>query len=226
MNIDGLSEATLEKFVDRGFIHEFADLFHLDKHKEEILEMEGFGEKSYKNLIDSIDKARNTTLPRMVYGLGIENIGAANAKMLCRYFGYDFKKLQEADAESLGAIEGVGEVIASAFVQYMQDEDNQRKIENLMRELQIEVPAVKEGSQILSGLSFVVTGSLERFASRSDLKELIEEKGGKVTGSVTSKTTCLINNDPASSSSKNKKARELNIPILSEEDFLKQYGIE
>ena len=146
--------------------------------------------------------------------------------MLCRYFGYDFKKLQEADAESLGAIEGVGEVIASAFVQYMQDEDNQRKIENLMRELQIEVPAVKEGSQILSGLSFVVTGSLERFASRSDLKELIEEKGGKVTGSVTSKTTCLINNDPASSSSKNKKARELNIPILSEEDFLKQYGIE
>ena len=226
MNIDGLSEATLEKFVDRGFIHEFADLFHLDKHKEEIMEMEGFGEKSYKNLIDSIDKARNTTLPRMVYGLGIENIGAANAKMLCRYFGYDFKKLQEADAESLGAIEGVGEVIASAFVQYMQDEDNQRKIENLMRELQIEVPAVKEGSQILSGLSFVVTGSLERFASRSDLKELIEEKGGKVTGSVTSKTTCLINNDPASSSSKNKKARELNIPILSEEDFLKQYGIE
>ena len=226
MNIDGLSEATLEKFVDRGFIHEFADLFHLDRHRDEIVEMEGFGEKSYSNLIESIDRARNTTLPRVIYGLGIANIGAANAKMLCRHFGHDFRRLQEADTESLSAIEGVGEVIASAFVQYMQDQDNLHRIENLMRELQIQVPVAEEGSQTLSGLSFVVTGSLEHFASRSDLKELIEQKGGKVTGSVTGKTTCLINNDPASASSKNKKAGELNVPILSEEEFLKKYNIQ
>ena len=122
MNIDGLSEATLEKFVDMGFIHEFADLFHLEQYQEQIVEMEGFGEKSYKNLIESINRARNTTLPRVIYGLGIANIGVANAKMLCRYFDHDLKRMQEADVETLSAIEGVGEVIATAFVNYMQDE--------------------------------------------------------------------------------------------------------
>ena len=226
MNIDGLSEATLEKFIDLGFIQEFADLFHLDRYREQIVEMEGFGEKSYRNLIDSIDRARNTTLPRVIYGLGIANIGAANAKMLCRYFDYDLEKMQQADVETLSAIDGVGEVIATAFVNYMQDADNLRRIEALCRELKIEIPKIEEGSQTLSGLSFVITGSLNFFASRSDLKDLIEQKGGKVTGSVTSKTTCLINNDVASASSKNKKAKDLGIPVLSEEDFMKKYEIQ
>ena len=226
MNIDGLSEATLEKFVDMGFIHEFADLFHLEQYQEQIVEMEGFGEKSYKNLIESINRARNTTLPRVIYGLGIANIGVANAKMLCRYFDHDLKRMQEADVETLSAIEGVGEVIATAFVNYMQDGENLRKIEALIKELTIEVPKIQEGSQTLSGLSFVITGSLNRFASRNELKEAIELKGGKVTGSVTSKTTCLINNDVNSTSSKNKKARELGIPVLSEADFLEQYHME
>ena len=226
MNIDGLSEATLEKFIDLGFIQEFADLFHLDRYREQIVEMEGFGEKSYQNLMDSIDRARNTTLPRVIYGLGIANIGAANAKMLCRYFDYDLEKMRKADAETLSAIDGVGEVIAAAFVNYMQDTDNLRRIEALCGELQIEIPKIEEGSQTLSGLSFVITGSLNSFASRSDLKELIEQKGGKVTGSVTSKTACLINNDVASASSKNKKAKGLGIPILSEEDFMTKYGIQ
>ncbi len=225
MNIDGLSEATLEKFIDRGFIREYADLYHLEKYKDQIVEMEGFGEKSYQNLIDSIDASRKTTLPRVIYGLGIANIGAANAKMLCRYFEYDMKRMQVADVETLSAIEGVGEVIASAFVEYMRDEENLRKLEHLMAELQVEVPAVEEGSQTLTGLSFVVTGSLNHFASRNDLKEIIEKKGGKVTGSVTGKTTCLINNDINSASSKNKKAKELGVPILSEDDFLRQYEI-
>ena len=170
MNIDGLSEATLEKFVDLGFLHEFADLFHLDRHREEIVGMEGFGERSYQNLTASVDRARKTTLPRVIYALGIANIGVANAKMLCRHFGYDLKQMQEADEESLSAIEGVGEVIAAAFVNYMQDPDNIRKIEALMAELQVEVPKVEEGSQTLAGLSFVITGSLKNFASRSDLK--------------------------------------------------------
>ena len=226
MNIDGLSEATLEKFIDMGFIQEFADLFHLDRYRERIVEMEGFGEKSYQNLIDSIERARRTTLPRVIYGLGIANIGSANAKMLCRFFDHDLKRMQEADVETLSAIDGVGEVIATAFVRYMQDEDNLRKIADLVGELEIEIPKVEEGSQTLSGLSFVITGSLEKFASRSDLKEAIEQKGGKVTGSVTGKTTCLINNDVASNSSKNKKAKELGIPILSEADFLAQYQVD
>jgi len=225
MNIDGLSEATLEKFVDLGYIQEFADLFHLDRHRDKIVELEGFGEKSCQNLIDSADRARNTTLPRVIYGLGIANIGVANAKMLCRNFGYDLEKLKAADVESLSAIDGVGEVIASAFVEYMRDADNIRKIDNLMRELHVETPKVEEGSQTLSGLSFCITGSLKKFASRNELKDIIEQKGGKVTGSVTGKTACLINNDVTSSSSKNKKAKELGVPILSEDDFLAKYQI-
>ena len=225
MNIDGLSEATLEKMVDMGFIHEYADLFHLEDHRAEIIEMEGFGERSCQKLLDSIDQARETTLPRLLYGIGIENIGVANAKMLCRYFDYDLTKMREADVETLSAVEGVGEVIASAFVDYMRDSENMAKLERLLPELQIEIPRMEEGSQTLKDLSFVITGSLNHFANRNDLKELIEQRGGKVTGSVTGKTTCLINNDIASSSSKNKKAKELGVPILSEDDFLKQYDI-
>ena len=216
MNIDGLSEATLEKFVDLGLVREFADLYHLNQHKETIISQEGFGEKSYQNLINSIETSRKTTLPRVIFGLGIVNIGAANAKMLCRYFDYNLERMQSADVQTLSAIEGVGEVIATAFYDYMHEAEN----------LGIEVPVAEEGSQTLAGLSFVVTGSLEHFDSRNDLKELIEQKGGKVTGSVTGKTTCLINNDVNSTSSKNKKAKELGVPILSEEDFLRQYEIE
>ena len=225
MNIDGLSEATLEKLIDKGFIKEFADLFSLEQYKQEIAQMEGFGEKSCQNLLDSIERARNTTLPRVVYGLGIANIGVANAKMLCRYFDYDPERMRTADVETLSTIEGVGEVIASAFVEYMRDGENIARMNRLFKELQIETPTVEEGSQTLAGLSFVITGSLIHFASRNDLKDIIEQKGGKVTGSVTGKTTCLINNDITSASSKNKKAKELGIPIISEEDFLTQYEI-
>lgn len=225
MNIDGLSEATLEKLIDRGFVKEFADLFHLEQYREEIAQMEGFGEKSCQNLLDSIEQARNTTLPRVIYGLGIANIGVANAKMLCRYLDYDLERMQEADRETLSAIDGVGDVIASAFVDYMEDKENKARLERLMEELHVEIPQVEEGSQTLAGMNFVITGSLTHFGSRSDLKDIIEQKGGKVTGSVTGKTTCLVNNDIASASSKNKKAKELGVPILSEEDFLAQYEI-
>lgn len=223
MNIDGLSEATLEKFIDRGFIREFADLFHLEDYKDEIIHMEGFGEKSYNNLISGIDLARNTTLPRLIYGLGIANIGVANAKMLCRYFDYDLDRMQQASVETLSAIEGVGEVIASAFVDFMKEEKNRARISNLMRELNIETPRLDAESRNLEGLVFVITGSLNHYASRNDLKELIEQRGGKVTGSVTGKTTCLINNDSTSTSTKNKKAKELQVPILTEDQFLEQY---
>lgn len=223
MNIDGLSEATLEKFIEQGFIHEYADLFHLQQYKDKIVDMEGFGEKSYQNLAESIEAARNTTLPRLIYALGIANIGVANAKVLCRHFDYDLDKLRHADVETLSAIEGVGEVIATAFEDYMQDGENMQKLDKLMAELHIEAPKIDADSQTLSGMSFVITGSLKHYASRNELKEEIELKGGKVTGSVTGKTTCLINNDIASTSSKNKKAKELNVPILSEEEFLAKY---
>ena len=223
INIDGLSEATLEKFISKGFIHEFADLFHLSAYKDEIIKMEGFGEKSYQNLIDSIEKARNTTLPKLIYSLGIANIGLVNAKMLCKHYAFDLQSLIHADVNELSNIEGVGDVIARAFVDYMWKTENLERLTRLCNELFIEAPIVEEGPQNLMGLSFVVTGSLNHYENRDALKEEIEKRGGKVTGGVTSKTECLINNDVASSSSKNKKAKDLGIPILSEEDFINRY---
>lgn len=227
LNMDGLSEATLEKFIDQGFVREYADLFHLDRYSEAITELEGFGEKSYRNLMESIDRARNTTLPRVIYGLGIANIGVANAKMLCRHFDYDFKRMRTAEVEELSVIEGVGGVIATAFYDYMHDEENLERIRRLLEELTVETPAVDAEEQTLTGKVFVITGSLEHYGSRSELKDVIEEKGGKVTGSVTSRTDCLINNDSTSTSAKNKKARELGIPIVTEEEFRREYlGLE
>lgn len=223
MNMEGLSEATLEKFIELGYLHEFADLFRLDRYKEQIVSLEGFGEKSYHNLIESVEQARNTTLPRLVYALGIGGIGVANAKMLCKHFHHDFGAMRSADVEELSAIEGVGEVIATTFVEFMGNPANQDVMDHLLEEINIEIPVVEEGSQTLDGMSFVITGSLVHFENRDQLKEQIEQKGGKVTGSVTSKTTCLINNDVTSSSSKNKKAKELGVPILSEEEFLEKF---
>ena len=223
MNIDGLSEATLEKFIGNGFIHHYADIFHLDDHYEKIVEMEGFGEKSYQKLMAGIEQARHTTLPRLIYSLGIANIGLANAKMICREFDYDLEAMRAADTERLASIDGIGGVIAAAFCNYFQEKRNQEELEKLLPELEIAVEKTDEANQTLQGKVFVVTGSLNYFANRNALKEEIEKRGGKVTGSVTSKTDALINNDTQSSSSKNKKAKELEIPILSEEEFRIQY---
>ena len=223
MNMEGLSEATLEKFIARGYIHEFADIFHLNRFQGEIVEMEGFGEKSYQNLINSVEAARKTTLARLIFSLGIANIGLANAKMICRHYHNDLKEMLSADVEDMNGIDGVGEVIATGFYEYFQKEENQRRWENLLKEVEIEKEQIDESTQTLSGMSFVVTGSLNHYESRKELKEEIEKKGGKVTGSVTSKTVCLINNDNTSSSSKNKKARELQIPVLTEAEFIEQY---
>ncbi|MBQ6093840.1 MAG: NAD-dependent DNA ligase LigA [Lachnospiraceae bacterium] len=223
MNVDGLSEATLEKLVDLGFVKEFADLFHLSDHRDEIAKMEGFGEKSCQNLLDSIDKARNTTLPRVIYSLGIANVGLSNAKLLCKEFDHDVDRLMNASAEELSAIPGIGEVIARSYVEYMSDAENRAKLLDLLAELTIEKPEQSTEKQNLAGLSFVVTGSLVHYASRNDLKEEIEARGGKVTGSVTGKTECLINNDVNSNSTKNKTAKELGVKILSEDDFLRTY---
>lgn len=224
LNIDGLSEATLEKFITRGFIRHFSDIFHLERYGEKIRSMEGFGEKSYKNLQDSIEKARTTTLPKLIYGLGIANIGLSNAKMICRAFDYDVEKMLQADVEALNEIQGVGDVIARAFVDYFAVEDHREEFFRLLEEVKIPEEETTQEEQIFAGMNFVITGSVEHFANRNEVKEVIESKGGKVTGSVTSKTNWLINNDVESTSSKNKKARELGIPIISEDTFLKMIG--
>ena len=220
MNIEGLSESTLEKFIARGFIREYADIFHLDRYRDEIQSMEGFGEKSFQNLEASIEKARTTTLPRVIYGLGIANIGLANARMICRAFDYELDRMLAADQEDLNEISGIGDVIAGAFVAYFKDPVHRRRLEDLLKELTIVEEEGAGAPQTLAGLTFVITGSVTHFANRSEVKALIESMGGKVTGSVTSKTDYLINNDVESTSSKNKKARELGIPILSEKEFL------
>lgn len=220
LNIDGFSEATLEKFIGAGLIREFADIFHLEDHKEAIMEMDGFGEKSYENLIASIRTAAKTTLPRVIYGLGITGIGLANAKMLCKAFSFDFEAMRQADAETLTQIDGIGQVLAEAWIQYFGSEENNQKVDRLLKELEIEQPEIAEGTAVLDGMIFVITGSVHHFANRKALQEVIESKGGKVTGSVTARTTYLINNDTTSNSSKNKKARELGISIISEEEFL------
>lgn len=221
LNIDGLSEATLEKFIGAGFIHSYADMFHLDRYKDEIVQMEGFGQKSYDNLIASVEKASHTTLPRVIYGLGITGIGLANAKMLCREFHYDFPRMRSAGQEELTAVDGIGGVLADAWIRYFSEEKNNKAVDGLLAELDIEQEEEQQGEAVFAGMTFVITGSVEHFANRKELQEVIEARGGKATGSVTAKTTYLINNDVASNSSKNKKAKELGIPILSEADFLK-----
>lgn len=220
MNIDGLSEATLEKFIAKGFIHNFGDIFEIEKYRDEIVTMDGFGEKSFDNLISSIEKAKDTTLAKVIYSLGISNIGLSNAKIICRYFDDDLDKIRSAKEEEISAIDGIGPVIAGSLTKYFAKPENNQKVDHLMGYLHI-VKEEKADNQIFAGKNFVITGSLERFSNRGEAKNLIESLGGKVTGSVTGKTNYLINNDVNSNSSKNKKARELGIPILSEEDFLK-----
>ena len=223
MQIDGMSEATLEKFAGKGMIREFADIYKLDRYKDEICAMEGFGEKSYENLIESIDRSRNTTLPRLIYSLGIPGVGSSNAKLLCRYFGNDLDAIRNADVETLSAIEGIGSVIAGSIAEYFANSNNNRIVDDLIECINIEKPEESGDSSALGGMTFVITGSLERFSNRSELKELIENKGGKVAGSVSRNTTCLINNDINSGSSKNKTARELGVRIISEDEFIKEY---
>ena len=222
LNIDGLSEMTLEKLIDMGFVKEFDDLFRLDRYREKIINMEGFGEKSYSNLIESIEKASKTTLPRFLFGLGIPGIGVANAKVLAKAFDHDIEKIRKATVDELSEVEGIGDIMAGDITAYFADEENNRRIDAVLAHLELEVP-VNTSSQNLAGLTFVITGSLDRFENRNALKAEIENRGGKVAGSVSAKTTALINNDAASNSSKNKTAKSLGVTIITEEDFINTY---
>lgn len=224
MNIDGLSEATLEKFIAMGFIHNFGDIFEIGRYKDQIVEMEGFGQKSFDNLMVSLEKAKETTLAKVIYSLGITGIGLANAKVICKYFDDDIEKIRYAEEEEISSIEGIGPVIAGSLADYFKSAENNQKLDHLLSHLHL-VHEETSAEQVFAGKTFVITGSVEHFSNRSEAKEFIEARGGKVTGSVTKKTDYLINNDKTSASSKNKKAQELGIPILSEEDFLELAGI-
>ncbi len=222
MNIDGLSEETLEKFIDAGYIHEFADIFKLDRYEEEIVNTPGFGRKSYDNLMDSVNRARQVELHALIYSLGIPNIGTANAKLICKHFQNDFDKIRNAAREELVEIKHIGDKMAEKFADYFADEENNAKVDRLLEQITIMQPE-ENNSQNMEGLTFVVTGSVEKFPNRNAVKDYIEKRGGKVTGSVTSKTNYLINNDVLSNSSKNRKAKELGIEIISEEQFLEKW---
>lgn len=221
MNIDGLSEATLEKFIQHGMLHEFADLYHLDDYHDTIIDMEGLGVKSYDNMMAAIDRSRHTTLPKLIYSLGIANVGLSNAKMIVKNTG-TLDRILSATREELCAIDGVGDVIADSFVSYFADDKHRRELDRLVAELDIEAEEMTSGENaVLADKVFVITGSLNHYSNRNELKELIEKLGGKVTGSVTGKTSYLINNDSTSSSSKNKTAAKLGIPVITEDEFIK-----
>lgn len=220
LNIEGLSEATIEKLIAKGLVKELADIFHIENFKEEITEMEGFGEKSFTNLVNSVNKARKTTAARLLYSLGITNIGLSNAKIICRKFNDDWSKIENATFEELTEISGIGDVMANNYVSFFRDDKKKIIVSDILKEVEIEKAEVSTAEQIFENINFVITGSVEQFNNRDELKEIIEERGGKVTGSVTSKTNYLINNDNTSNSSKNKKAKELGIRIITESEFI------
>ncbi len=223
MNIDGISEQTLEKFIDCGYIRNYSDIYHLERYRDEIVGMEGFGNKSYDNIISSVDRSRNTTLDRLIYGLGIEGIGLANAKLICRHFDFEPGNVMNAAFDELRNIEGIGDVLAQSFVNYFSDDAHRSEFLSLLDELNL-AKEERDTSSAIAGRTFVITGAVHNYANRDELKSFIESKGGKVAGSVSQKTDYLINNDTTSTSSKNKKAKELGIPIISEEDFEKLLG--
>jgi len=225
MNIDGMSEATIEKFISKGFLHELADLFKLNRYKDEIISMDGFGEKSYEKLVKAAETAKITTTAKFIYSLGIANIGLSNAKMVCKAFSNDLEKIRHASIDELVEIDGVGEIIAESFVKFFANENNNHMVDDLLDIVTLE-DEENDNANDMDGMNFVITGSVNHFSNRSEVKELIEGRGGKVTGSVTSKTKYLINNDSTSNSSKNKKAKELGVQIITEDEFIDMFSIK
>lgn len=225
MNIDGMSEATIEKFISKGFLHELADIFKLNRYKDEIISMDGFGEKSYEKLVKAAETAKITTTAKFIYSLGIANIGLSNAKMVCKAFSNDFEKIRHASIDELVEIDGVGEIIAESFVKFFANENNNHMVDDLLDIVTLE-DEENDNANDMEGMNFVITGSVNHFSNRSEVKDLIEGRGGKVTGSVTSKTKYLINNDSTSNSSKNKKAKELGVQIITEEEFIDMFSIK
>lgn len=219
MNIENLSEATLEKFIGMGLIKTLPDIFYLKNYRAEITSMEGFGEKSFDNLVNAVEKSKKVTVAKFIYALGISGIGVANGKLIARHFDNDWKKIQNASAEELMQIDGIGEVVANAFVDFLHDDENKKSVEKLLDIVEFDVEPQGWTDGDLRGKTFVITGNVHIYKNRNELKSAIEANGGKVTGSVSSNTDFLINNDIDSASSKNRRAKELGIPIISEDEF-------
>lgn len=222
VNIEGLSEETINKFVEKGFLSNYTDLYNLYKFKDEIISMEGFGEKSFSNLIESIEKSKVVMLPNFIYALGINHIGLSNAKLLCKAVNNDIEKIKNITADELVSIDGFGEIIAHSIFSYFHNEENIELLDKVLTYLKIEKEE-QSMEQSLNTMTFVITGDVEHFKNRNELKAKIESMGGKVTGSVTKKTNYLINNDLFSESSKNQKAKELGVQIISENEFIEKF---
>ena len=216
MNIDGLSEATIEKFIAEGLVKELVDLFHMEQHRDTIINMEGFGEKSFDNLIASVEKARETTPERLLYALGIPGIGVANAKVIAKACGRKWADIAGLTRDQLLEIDGIGDVMAEAYVAHFADATKRAEADAIVAEVRLD-ETVEETADFFSGMTFVITGSLNHYDNRDALKAAIEQAGGKVAGSVSKKTSYLVNNDVNSTSGKNKKAKELGVPIIDEE---------
>lgn len=226
MNIDGLSDATLEKLINLKIVHSLLDLFFLEQYKDTLVEIEGFGEKSYQNLMAAIEAAKDVPLAKVVYSLGIKGIGLSMAKLIVKTYPLPLSEMKNLTVPQLCEIDGIGEVLAQSFVDFFMQEENQQTVEKLEKILRIQYPSQNVSGQPLQGKTFVITGSLEHFSNRQECKEHIEALGGKVAGSVSSKTDYLVNNDFTSTSSKNKKAKALNVPIITEEELFQIPGFE
>lgn len=219
MNVDGLSESTLEKIINKNLLHSILDLYRLKDHRDVLVKMDGFGEKSFENLVSSIEQSKQVSLANALYALGIKGIGLSTAKLIAKQFPGPLQDFEKLSVEDLLSIDGIGQVLADSFVTFFASEEIKKQVADLDEILEIEIPEVDETAQPLQGQTFVITGSLQFYPNRNACKEEIERLGGKVAGSVSSKTTYLVNNDVASQSSKNRKAKELGIPIISEEEL-------
>lgn len=221
LNIDGLSESTIEKFINLGWLNSIHDIYYLTTHENEMKALEGFGDKSVEKLLSSIEKSRNTSLERFIYSLSIPLVGKSASKMIAEATDYDLGKFMNImtiyGAKYFGSIQGIGDVLISSMDNYFKKQCD--KIWQLSKEFVFETKGNYKTNDLLNGKTFVITGSLNHYSNRNELKEVIESNGGKVSGSISSKTSYLINNDIDSTSSKNKKAKSLGIPIINEEDF-------
>ena len=219
MNIENMSEATINKFINNNIIKNYVDIYMLNFHEDDIINLDGFSQKSYKRLLDSIEKSKRCSLPNFIYALGIRHFGISNANDLCKYYNYDINKIKLASKEELLSINGFGEIRAHSLYNYFNDKNNLKLLDNVLKYLTFEKENNIDSS--IKDLTFVITGKLNNFENRKQLQKVIEQNGAKVMNSVTSKTSYLINNDINSKSSKNQTAIDLKIPIITEEEFLK-----
>lgn len=225
MNIDGISDATLNRFIEEGLISTFADIYRLSDHMEKIVNMDGFGYKSYENMINSINKSRKVKPANLINALSIPNVGLATAKLICRNFGNDIEKVVAASYSEIDSINGVGDVIASNFVNYFNNKENVDNFIDLYRQLVIEQEKISTNTS-MNGVVICVTGDVYIFPNRRAIKDLVENLGGKLTGSVSRSTSYLVTNDTTSGSRKNKAAQEYGIQILTEKQFIDKFNLE